>query len=146
MKSINTAKLTIQSLPENIALARVFVAAFITQVDLTVDELEDIKVAVSEAVSNAIIHGYEQRGDQWVDIIVTRFDDYFEITIKDDGKGIENIEQAMEPTYSTDADRMGLGFVFMQSFMDEVAVTSEVNQGTIVTLRKYVAANQDAPN
>ncbi|NLL17856.1 MAG: anti-sigma F factor [Clostridia bacterium] len=146
MKSINTVKLTIQSLPENIALARVFVAAFIAQVDLTVDELEDIKVAVSEAVSNAIIHGYEQRGDQWVDIIVTRFDDYFEITVKDTGKGIENIEQAMEPTYSTDADRMGLGFVFMQSFMDEVAVTSEVNKGTSVTLRKYVAANQDAPN
>lgn len=146
MKPINTVKLTIQSLPENIALARVFVAAFIAQVDLTVDELEDIKVAVSEAVSNAIIHGYGQQGDQWVDIIVTRYDDYFEITVKDDGIGIEDIEQAMEPAYSTDAERMGLGFVFMQSFMDEVAVTSEVNRGTTVTLRKYLAANQEAPN
>ncbi|NLC76595.1 MAG: anti-sigma F factor [Clostridia bacterium] len=146
MKAINRIKLTIQSLPENIALARVSVAAFIAQVDLTVDELEDIKVAVSEAVSNAIIHGYDQRSDQWVEIEVARFSDYYEIIVQDYGKGIADIKQAMEPTYSTHPDRTGLGFVFMQSFMDEVQVVSEVGKGTSVTLRKKLAPDKAAPN
>ena len=146
MKAINTVKLVIQSLPENIALARVSVAAFVAQIDLTVDELEEIKVAVSESVSNAIIHGYEQCPDQWVEIEVSRYPDFFEIHIVDSGKGIEDIEAAMQPIYSSDADRMGLGFVFMQSFMDEVEVTSEVNKGTRVILRKRIVEDTAAPN
>lgn len=146
MKAINTIKLTIQSLPENIPLARVAVAAFIAQVDVTVDQLEDIKVAVSEAISNAIIHGYEHRPGEWVEIEVSRFDDTFQITIRDYGKGIEDIEKALEPAYSTDNQRMGLGFVFMQSFMDEVRVTSEVGKGTTVILSKQIVAEKSAPN
>ncbi|HHW06556.1 MAG TPA: anti-sigma F factor [Clostridia bacterium] len=146
MKAHNTIKLTIQSLPENIPLARVTVAAFIAQLDVTVDQLEDIKVAVSEAISNAIIHGYEHRPNEWVEIEVSRFDETFQIVVRDYGKGIEDVEAALKPAYSTDSERMGLGFVFMQSFMDEVKVTSEVGKGTTVVLIKHLAPGKDAPN
>lgn len=146
MKAHNTIKLSIQSLPENISLARVTVAAFIAQVDVTVDQLEDIKIAVSEAISNAIIHGYERRPDEWVDIEVSRSDHTFQIVVRDYGKGIEDVEAALQPGYSTDRERMGLGFVFMQSFMDEVKVTSEVGKGTTVVLIKHLASDKDAPN
>lgn len=146
MKAINTVKLSIQSRPENIALARVAVAAFVAQVDITIDELEDIKVAVSEAVSNAIIHGYDSLQEEWVEIEVSRYKSFCQIMVRDYGKGIPDIEQAMQPAYSTDADRMGLGFVFMQSFMDKVQVTSEVGKGTTVILIRQLAADKDAPN
>ncbi|HHY59437.1 MAG TPA: anti-sigma F factor [Clostridia bacterium] len=146
MKAQNTIKLTIQSLPENIPLARVTVAAFVAQVDVTVDQLEDIKVAVSEAISNAIIHGYEHRPDEWVEIEVSRSGHTFQIVVRDYGKGIADVEAALQPGYSTDSERMGLGFVFMQSFMDEVKVTSEVGKGTTVVLVKYLGSDQDAPS
>lgn len=146
MQSVNNIKLIIQSRPENIAIARVTVAAFVAQIDLTIDELEDIKVAVSEAVSNSIIHGYEGDKDQWIEIKVQRFEDLFEISICDQGKGIEDINKAMEPAFSTDPQRMGLGFVFMQSFMDEVQVISESGKGTTVKLIKRLAAVHSTPN
>lgn len=146
MKLVNEIKLIIQSRPENIAIARVTVAAFIAQIDLTVEELEDIKVAVSEAVSNSIIHGYENKMDQWIEIKVQRFENLFEIIISDQGKGIEDIKKAMEPAFSTDPQRMGLGFVFMQSFMDDVEVISELEKGTAVKLIKRIAAVQGTPN
>lgn len=146
MKAQNIVKLAIQSRPENIALARVSVAAFIAQLDLTIDQLEDIKVAVSEAVSNSIIHGYESKLEEWVEITVSSFTDFFRIEIKDYGIGIKDVELAMEPTYSTDPDRMGLGFVFMQSFMDEVQVQSEVGKGTTVILTKRLMMTAGVPN
>ena len=139
MKSINTVKLTIQSLPENIALARVFVAAFIAQVDLTVDELEDIKVAVSEAVSNAIIHGYENPNEM-VQIITRIYDTYVEIEVIDHGKGIEDIELARQPLYTSkpELERSGMGFTVMETFMDQVEVISAPGQGTKVRMIKYI--------
>lgn len=146
MQSLNSMKLDIQSLPENIALARIAVAAFASQVDMTVDELEEIKVAVSEAVSNAIIHGYENRKKEFIEIEAIHFDEYFQFTVTDYGKGIEDLEQALQPAYSTDEERMGLGFVFMQSFMDEVKVETKPGKGTKVILIKRLQPLTGPPN
>ncbi|MGI9861224.1 anti-sigma F factor [Moorella naiadis] len=132
----NSMALEFLSLPENVGLARVAVAAFAAQVDMTLNELEEIKVAVSEAVSNAIIHGYEGQPRGTVRVTVERTDAGLVITVTDQGKGIPDIALAMQPAYSTDPERMGLGFAFMQSFMDELEVTSEVNRGTRVRMLK----------
>ncbi|BCV21757.1 anti-sigma F factor [Moorella sp. Hama-1] len=132
----NSMALEFLSLPENVGLARVAVAAFAAQVDMTLNELEEIKVAVSEAVSNAIIHGYEGQPRGTVRVTVERTGAGLVITVTDQGKGISDIALAMQPAYSTDPERMGLGFAFMQSFMDELEVTSEVNRGTRVRMLK----------
>ncbi|MDK2822576.1 MAG: hypothetical protein PWQ67_2531 [Clostridia bacterium] len=137
----NFVKLEFSSLPENVALARVLIASLMAQVDFTLNDLEEIKVAVSEAVSNAIIHGYQNRNSGIVVIEAKLNKEILEIIIEDNGVGIENIEQAMTPTFSTDPDRMGLGFVFMKSFMDNVEVISEVGQGTKVILQKKLVDN-----
>lgn len=132
----NSMALEFLSLAENVGLARVAVATFAAQVDITLNEMEEIKVAVSEAVTNAIIHGYggEPRGT--VRVAVERTDSGLVITVKDWGCGIADVALAMQPAYSTDPERMGLGFAFMQSFMDELEVTSELNQGTQVRMFK----------
>ncbi|KKM08892.1 ATPase [Clostridiales bacterium PH28_bin88] len=131
-------KLEFPSLPENVGLARVAVASFAAQDDMTLNDLEEIKVATSEAVSNCLIHGYQHRPDGMVRVEVTRYDDSLAIVVEDDGSGIPDVEQATQPTYSTDPERMGLGFVFMKSFMDEVLVESEVNRGTRVTMVRKI--------
>jgi len=136
VKITNQIKLSIISLPENLPLARVTVAAFAAQLDFTLDEIEDIRVAVSEAVSNSLIHGYENDPNRIVNIVCTIYGDVLEITVEDEGKGIVDIFKAMQPAYSTDPERMGLGFTFMQSFMDKVEVQSAVDEGTKVTMRK----------
>ena len=107
---------------ENEAFARVAVAAFISQLDPTIDELSDVKTAVSEAVTNAIIHGYENEI----------------IAISDKGKGIDDIKQAMEPLYTSrpDLERSGMGFTVMETFMDELHVESEKGIGTRVVIKK----------
>jgi len=133
---LNTMRLEFLSLPENVGLARVAVAALAAQADITLNEMEEIKVAVSEAVANAIIHGYGGEPWGWVRVTVNRLRDGLEIIVEDDGKGIPDIAQAMQPAYSTDPERMGLGFAFMQSFMDELEVTSEEGRGTRVVMRK----------
>lgn len=139
MKISNQIKLEIMSIPENVALARVTVASFAAQLDFTLIDLDEIKVAVSEAVSNAIIHGYENDPNQIVTMIITLYKNKtLEIIIEDTGKGIANIDQALQPSFSSDDERMGLGFVFMQSFMDNFQVDSKINQGTKVTMvKKY---------
>jgi len=133
----NRIKLEFASIGENVALARITIAALASQLELTLNDLEEIKVATSEAVSNAIIHGYQGRPDGIVQMIGTISDDTLTIEIIDEGIGIADIEKAMQPAYSTDPERMGLGFVFMQSFMDEVEVLSEVQAGTRVILKKH---------
>ncbi|MDD2359014.1 MAG: anti-sigma F factor [Syntrophaceticus schinkii] len=135
MKMRNRMKLELLSLPGNVRLARVAVAAFASEVDYNVSDLEEIKVAVSEAVSNAITHGYQNEPNGLITLTATLFDNSLEIVIEDEGKGIEDIEEALQST-SSDPERMGLGFVFMRSFMDEVDVASEAGQGTRVILRK----------
>lgn len=136
MKIKNQMKLSFLSVPENLALARVTVASFASQLDFTLDDLEEIKVAISEAVSNCIIHGYENDANHTVSIVCTIYGDILEMTVEDEGKGIADIPQAMQAAFSTDPERMGLGFTFMQSFMDKLDVQSQVNKGTRVVMTK----------
>jgi len=137
----NYIHLEFSSLPENVALARVMIASLAAQLDTTLNDLEEIKVAVSEAVSNAIIHGYQNKPTGIVSIEAKIINGLLEIIIEDCGIGIEDIEQAMTPAFSTDPDRMGLGFVFMKSFMDDVNVFSDIGKGTKVVLQKKLIGN-----
>lgn len=139
----NRIKLEFSSLGENVALARITIAALASQLELTLNDLEEIKVATSEAVSNAIIHGYQGRPDGTVQMIGTLLEDTLLVEIIDEGVGIPDVQQALQPAYSTDPERMGLGFVFMQSFMDELEVVSEVNVGTRVLLKKRIAKTKE---
>lgn len=133
---VNKLVLRFLSQSANVSLARLMAAALAAERDTTVTDLDEIKVAVSEAVSNAIIHGYEGKNDCYVEMTLALTRDQLVISIHDDGKGIADIAQAMKPDFSSIEQRMGLGFAFMQSFMDEVEVISQLGQGTTVTLRK----------
>ncbi|WP_425387455.1 anti-sigma F factor [Desulfovirgula thermocuniculi] len=126
------------SLPENVAFARVAVASFASQLDFTIHDIEEIKVAVSEAVANAIVHGYGNSRGGLIRVCLKLTDEALEIQVEDHGKGIEDVKKALEPTYSTDPERMGLGFVFMQAFMDYLHVDSAPGKGTRVTMVKNV--------
>lgn len=135
----NEMKLEFLSKSNNEAFARITVAAFAAQLDPTIEELADIKTAVSEAVTNCIIHGYEDR--EGIIKIKTRiFHDTICIEISDTGKGIENIDKAREPLYTSkpNLERSGMGFTIMESFMDEVKVESILGLGTKVTMKKKI--------
>jgi stage II sporulation protein AB (anti-sigma F factor) len=140
MQIVNQAKLEFQSLPANVAFARVTVAAFASQLDFTLNDLEEIKVAVSEAVANAIVHGYENKTSGIVYVNMAILDNTLELKVWDYGRGIPDVKKAMQMTYSTDPERMGLGFVFMQSFMDSLHVDSTPGKGTTVTMVKSAAS------
>ena len=139
MKTINNFNLNIPSRSANESFARTAVSAFLTQLDPTLEEINDIKTAVSEAVTNCIVHAYkEQIGKIYISCTITD-NNIVKIKIKDNGVGIENIEQAMEPLYSSlGGERAGLGFIVMQSFMDSIKVRSAVGKGTTVTLTKKI--------
>ncbi|MBP2625592.1 MAG: anti-sigma regulatory factor, serine/threonine protein kinase [Firmicutes bacterium] len=136
----NQIKIYLQSLSENVAIARVTAAAFAAQIDFTLNEIEEIKVAVSEAVTNVIIHGYEEQQGQ-IQVIMNLYENKLEYIIADNGKGIADIALARQPSYSSDPERMGLGFAFMESFMDELDVSSEVNKGTTVRMAKKILSS-----
>jgi stage II sporulation protein AB (anti-sigma F factor) len=138
MQLINQMRIEFLSIPANVAFARVTVAAFASQLDFTLADLEEIKVAVSEAVGNSIIHGYEHVPDRFVRVYAALTMDTLEIRVEDDGKGIEDIDRALQPAFSTDAERLGLGFVFMQSFMENFQVESIPGRGTTVIMSKSV--------
>lgn len=142
----NHLELTFSSLAENVGIARMLIASIGAQLDLSLNDIEELKVAVSEAVSNAIIHGYENRSNERVYLNIELDPESLRITVRDEGCGIQDIEQAMQPAFSTDPERMGLGFVFMQSFMDDLQVDSLVNQGTTVTMIKQLNNNQPSKN
>jgi len=146
MKVKNYVRFEFQSLPENVSFARSCVGAFASQLDCTLDDIEEIKLVVSEAVSNSIIHGYENDPNQKVLIMVSIIDDHtLEIIVQDYGKGIEDIEKAVEPAYSSQPNRMGLGFTFMKSFMDEMEIVTEANEGTSVRLkRRFMIRDKEA--
>lgn len=132
-------RLEIDSIPSNESFARVVVAAFLTRLNPTMEEVSDIKTAVSEAVTNAIIHGYQ--GEVHKIVIEAAIDaPVFTVTIRDFGVGIEDVPKAMEPLYTTrrDLERSGMGFVFMEAFMDTVHVTSKKGEGTVVTMTKKI--------
>lgn len=130
-------KLEFVSKSSNEAFARVVAAAFVSQLDPTLGELTDVKTAVSEAVTNAIIHGYENRYGI-IKMVCRQFEKSVEIEISDQGKGIENIEEAMQPLFTSkpDMERSGMGFTVMESFMDKVQVRSKPGEGTTVMLYK----------
>ncbi|HIV85471.1 MAG TPA: anti-sigma F factor [Candidatus Monoglobus merdigallinarum] len=141
----NYMKLTIPSKTSNEAFARAAVGAFAAQTDITVEDLSDIKTAVSEAVTNSIIHGYSDSGGViliFCRVFLSGGTYTIEITVEDKGKGIENIERAMQPLYTTseNGERSGMGFTVMQSFMDELEVKSEPGCGTLVKMVKRVGA------
>ncbi len=140
MKPINEFKINMLSCSANESFARVTVSAFLTQLDPTIEELSDIKTAVSEAVTNCIVHAYKE-GFGKIFITAAIYEDRsITVKIRDNGCGIENIEQAMEPLFTTaGGERAGLGFAVMQSFMDKLTVKSVPGKGTTVTLKKRLS-------
>ena len=141
----NEMKLEFLSKSNNEAFARITVAAFASQLDPTIEELADIKTAVSEAVTNCIIHGYEDK-EGIIKIVARLFANTIEIEIADTGKGIENIEIARKPLYTTKAnlERSGMGFTIMESFMDEVHIESVLGIGTKVVMKKIIKKDEEA--
>lgn len=132
----NHMSLSFASKPENVAFARAVVAMFASQLEFTIDEIDEIKVAVSEAVSNAIIHGYEDKPGE-VRVEASLFDGRIEVVVNDAGKGIADIAWATEATHtSRPEERMGLGLVFMREYMDEMRVDSAPNHGTTIHMIK----------
>lgn len=132
---VNRLEMRFLSRAENVSLARLLTAALAAERELTLAELDEIKVAVSEAVSNAIIHGYRGREDRYVKLSLELDANTLKVTVRDDGVGMADLEQALRPNWSG-SGRMGLGFAFMHSFMDRVEVDSVLGQGTTVTLYK----------
>lgn len=140
MKAVNEFKMTVLSCSSNESFARVAVAAFIAQLDPTVEEISDIKTAVSEAVTNCIVHAYRERIDKIYISVAIYGDRTVKIKIRDNGCGIADVPQAMEPLFTTaGGERAGLGFAVMQSFTDKVGVRSTVGRGTTVTLIKRLS-------
>lgn len=142
----NEMHVSFLGLSQNESFARMAVAAFATQLNPTIEELTDIRTAVSEAVTNAIVHGYENRaGNVYVDCYIR--DNAFEVIVRDDGKGIDDISLAMQPFYTSmpNLERSGMGFSVMQAFMDSLHVKSVPGKGTTVSMTKLIAAvNGDA--
>lgn len=137
MQPINKMKIEFDSRSSNEAFARVVVSAFAAQLDPTLEELADLKTAVSEAVTNAIIHGYEQKeGIIYMECLL--YPDSIEVIIEDYGVGIEDIEKARIPTYTSkpELERSGMGFTVMESFMDSLEIESSFGKGTKVIMRK----------
>lgn len=144
---LNWARLQLPARAENVAVARAFVAGLIAarpeaNWDITVATLEEVKVAVSEAVSNAIIHGYAEDAAQTVRLGVWQYQYALLVQVSDEGVGIPDIARAREPDFTTGQEHLGLGFAFMESFMDDLAVESAPGEGTIVTLTKLFPAEK----
>lgn len=137
MQPVNEMSLEFSSKSSNEGFARVVAAAFVSQLDPTLEELADVKTAVSEAVTNAIIHGYEN-GNGLVKMNCRLFQNSVEITIADEGRGIKDISLARQPMYTSrpEMERSGMGFTVMESFMDKVEITSEIEKGTKVIMFK----------
>ena len=132
-------RMEIESLSRNEEFARVVVAVFMARMNPTLEELDDVKTTVSEAVTNAVIHGYQGNGGIiYLEVEILKQE--LTVTVRDTGIGIPNISQAMEPMFTTDpeGERSGMGFSFMEAFMDEVRVESEPDKGTVVTMKKKI--------
>ena len=132
-------RMEIESLSRNEEFARVVVAVFMARMNPTLEELDDVKTAVSEAVTNAVIHGYQGNGGIiYLEVEILKQE--LTVTVRDTGIGIPNISQAMEPMFTTDpeGERSGMGFSFMEAFMDEVTVESQVGYGTVVHMKKTI--------
>ncbi len=143
MQYDNKISIILDAISENEAFARVSVSAFATQLNPTLEQLDDIKMAISEAVTNAIIHGYDgiENGQVYINCKIAK--DTLYIEIEDKGKGIENIQKAMEPLYTSkpEMERSGMGFTVMEAFMDNIKVISEIGKGTKIYLEKKINKN-----
>lgn len=144
MQPINKMKIQFDSKSANEAFARVVVSAFASQLDPTLEELADLKTAVSEAVTNSIIHGYEQK-EGIIYMECRLFPDSIEVMVRDEGVGIEDIEKARIPTYTSkpELERSGMGFSIMESFMDTLEIQSTVGRGTTVLMTKKFSRQKD---
>ena len=144
MTQRNEMELVFDSRSVNEGFARVAVAAFLTQLNPTLEEVSDVKTAVSEAVTNAIIHGYEKEIKK-IYIRCRLTEDTLYIEVEDKGKGIEDIPKAMEPLFTTkpELERSGMGFSFMEAFMDEIRVESNPGEGTIVKMQKTIGKGRE---
>lgn len=140
----NHISLSFDAISENEAFARMTAAMFMAQLNPTLDDVEDVKTAVSEAVTNAIIHGYEEK-EGMVEIHCVLLERLLHIEIKDNGKGIPDVEKAKQPFYTTkpECERSGMGFAFMEAFMDSVKVESELHIGTRITMEKEIGKVED---
>ena len=139
MSTIQEMSMVIDTNTKNESFSRMVVAAYASRLDPTVEQIADLKTAVSEAVTNAIIHGYENKeGNIYITCRIQ--DQTVTVEIRDEGVGIANIEQAMEPLYTTrpEWERSGMGFAFMEAFMDELTVESEPGKGTRVVMSKTI--------
>ena len=138
MSNILEVKFSAKS--ENESLSRVIVASFAAKLDPTLDEISDIKTAVSEAVTNAILHGYDEDESKFVYLRCEMNDRTIKVVVEDRGNGIEDIEQAMQPMYTSkpELERSGMGFSFMESFMDNLEVASIKGEGTKVVMTKTI--------
>lgn len=145
-KPLNSMTVTFDSRSVNEGFARVCAASFVAQLDPTMDELNDLKTAVSEAVTNTIVHGYPDCVGK-ITLTVKIFENSLvEILVRDKGRGIPDIEKARQPLYTTGGkERSGMGFTIMESFMDAVKVRSTPGKGTVVTLRRRVSRRMGAP-
>lgn len=141
----NTMKLTFPSKSQNEAFARIVVAAFASQLDPSIEELADVKTAVSEAVTNAIIHGYENTKGDIVIEAKLKDNNILEVIVKDFGKGIEDIEKAKEPLFTTkpELERSGMGFTIMENFMDSLSIDSYPGKGTTIRMVKAFKSLKD---
>ncbi|MEE1306084.1 MAG: anti-sigma F factor [Agathobacter sp.] len=135
----NEMKLRFKAISENEAFARMTISAFIASLNPTLEEIADVKTAVSEAVTNAIVHGYEEM-EGIIELSAVYKEGQLTIRVCDRGVGISNIDEALQPFYTTAADkeRSGMGFSFMEAFMDELKVISKPASGTIVIMKKYL--------
>ena len=147
MKNTNEMELIFDSCSANERFARVAVAAFLTQLNPTVEEVSDVKTAVSEAVTNAIIHGYENELHK-VSVKCQILGKVFVVIVKDEGIGIKDVEQAMMPMFTTkpEQDRSGMGFSFMEVFMDKIHVESALGEGTTVRMEKTIGKGRKVWN
>lgn len=144
MTDRNEMKLSFSARSENEGFARIAVAAFVSQLDPTLEELNDLKTAVSEAVTNAIIHGYDNDASKQVMIEATIEKDTVSITVQDDGRGIEDLELARQPLFTSkpELERSGMGFTIMENFMDRFEVISSVGGGTRVEMQKRIESKK----
>jgi stage II sporulation protein AB (anti-sigma F factor) len=144
MNGSNRMILSFSSRSENEAFARIAVAAFVSQLDPTVEELNDLKTAVSEAVTNAIIHGYDGNPDGMVTIEARIEGDTVSIIVRDEGKGIEDLELARQPLFTSrpDLERSGMGFTIMENFMDGFEAASEPGKGTEIRMMKRIVSKK----
>ena len=145
MKGTNEMEIRFDSRSENEGFARVAVASFMTQLNPTVEEVADVKTAVSEAVTNAIIHGYDGRRTGKVSIRCRIHENAFSVEVCDTGKGIRNVAEAMQPMFTTkpEQERSGMGFAFMEAFMDSLEVESEPGKGTKVRMKKAIGKGRE---